>query len=142
MIRSKLYRCFPLLHMACRNLTRTKVRSTPAILGIIIGVVAIASLGMFGTTLQRGATNSIGSIGNQVAVTPAGKQDGIISERESREIAQAAGSNATAIPITQQQAAVSTARRDELLSSMGSINRRNSFAHATVASGARCEVVL
>jgi putative ABC transport system permease protein len=43
---------FPVTALAWRNLSRAKSRSALATLGILIGVVAIISLGMFGTTLQ------------------------------------------------------------------------------------------
>ena len=40
------------LELAKRNLERTKVRSALAVVGIVIGVMAIASIGIFGK-LQR-----------------------------------------------------------------------------------------
>jgi len=112
MSTSDLDRRFPLLFMARRNITRTKVRSGLASLGIIIGVVAIASLGMFGTTLQQGATESIGSIGNQVIVTPATgpnaiSQDPYLDEREARAISQEVQGARAVVPVEQEQAQVS-----------------------------------
>ena len=67
---ARLYRKFPALLMARRNLARNRLRSALAALGLIIGVLAIASLGMFGTTLQVGATEQLGSIGNELTVSP------------------------------------------------------------------------
>ncbi|MDY7081726.1 MAG: ABC transporter permease, partial [Halobacteria archaeon] len=61
----------PTVSMAYHNLRRNRVRSILATLGIVIGVLAIASLGMFGNSLQSQATSSLGDIGNQVIVSPA-----------------------------------------------------------------------
>jgi putative ABC transport system permease protein len=67
---ARLERRFPSLLMARRNLSRNRLRSVLAALGIVIGVLAIASLGIFGNVLQLSATNELGSIGNQVIVSP------------------------------------------------------------------------
>ena len=61
---------FPALTMARRNLARNRLRSVLAALGILIGVLAIATLGIFGNVLQLSATNELGGIGNQVIVSP------------------------------------------------------------------------
>ncbi|MDS0293219.1 ABC transporter permease [Halogeometricum luteum] len=66
----RLYRQVPALLMARRNLSRNRLRSGLAALGIIIGVLAIASLGMFGTTLRTGATAELGGIGNEIQISP------------------------------------------------------------------------
>ena len=93
-----LYRRLPSLYMARRNLSRTKVRSVLAALGIVIGVIAIASLGMFGLTLRYSITDSLGDIGNQVLVTPGEDADGTISERDLRQIEAVAGPETTVVP--------------------------------------------
>ncbi|WP_372909808.1 ABC transporter permease [Salinigranum sp.] len=83
---------FPVLSLAGRNLTRTKTRSLLAALGIAIGVVAIASLGMFGSAFQRSQMENIGAIGNDVMVVPGedlGRQN--FTETQLREIRRAAG---------------------------------------------------
>jgi putative ABC transport system permease protein len=67
---ARLERRFPSVLMARRNLSRNRLRSVLAALGIVIGVLAIASLGIFGNVLQLSATNELGSIGNQVIVSP------------------------------------------------------------------------
>jgi putative ABC transport system permease protein len=74
----RLSRRFPAVMMARRNLSRNRLRSGLAVLGIIIGVLAIASLGMFGTTLRTGATQNLGDIGNEIQITP-NLQEGIES---------------------------------------------------------------
>ncbi len=61
---------FPSVFMATRNLSRSRLRSFLACLGILIGVVAIASLGIFGNVLALGASDALGDIGTQVIVTP------------------------------------------------------------------------
>lgn len=60
---------FPSLLMAWRNLGRNRVRTGLAALGVIIGVVAIASLGMAGASIQYSTTQELGSLTNQVTVT-------------------------------------------------------------------------
>ena len=92
-----VYRRLPSLLMARRNLGRTKVRSILAALGIVIGVIAIASLGMFGLTLRYQITESLGDIGNQVLVTP-GEDSDVITERDLREIQTVAGPDARVVP--------------------------------------------
>jgi putative ABC transport system permease protein len=80
-------RYLPALLMARRNLTRTKIRSILAALGIVIGVVAIASLGMLGATLRQQATQNLGDLGNQVIVSPAQDADSqYITDRQLRDI--------------------------------------------------------
>ncbi len=66
-----LYRRYPSAFVARRNLTRNRVRSALTVLGITIGVVAVASLGIFGNTLQADLTGSLAEIGSTVVVTPA-----------------------------------------------------------------------
>jgi len=60
---------FPSVQMAWRNLGRNRIRTALATLGIVIGVVAIASLGMAGAALQQQANADLGSLTNQVTVT-------------------------------------------------------------------------
>jgi len=98
-----LYRRFPALLMASRNLTRTKMRSLLASLGIVIGVLAIASLGMFGVALQYSISQNLGGIGNQVTVSPnpdAGVDN--LTERDIREIRRVAGPGVTVSPVKQR----------------------------------------
>ena len=83
---------FPILALAARNLTRTRTRSVLAALGIAIGVIAIASLGMFGSAFQRSQMENIGTIGNDVAVVPGEDLDrNNFTETHLREIQRAAG---------------------------------------------------
>ena len=60
----------PAVSMAARNLRRNRVRTVLAVLGVCIGVLAVAALGIFGNVLALGAQDAIGDIGTQVVVTP------------------------------------------------------------------------
>jgi len=94
-----LYRRFPTVLMAQRNLTRTRARSVLASLGIVIGVIAIASLGMFGVALESSISDNLGTLGNQVTVSPnqdAGVQN--LTERDIQEIRRAVGPDVSVSP--------------------------------------------
>ncbi|ADQ67717.1 ABC transporter involved in lipoprotein release, permease component [Halogeometricum borinquense DSM 11551] len=95
----RLYRRFPALVMARRNLSRNRLRSALAALGIIIGVLAIASLGMFGTTLRAGATDQLGDIGNGIRISP-NAQEGYerLTERDVVDIRRVADEG-TVVPV-------------------------------------------
>jgi putative ABC transport system permease protein len=95
--------------MARRNLVRNPLRSGLACFGIVIGVVAIASLGILGFTLQAGFMENMGDVANQVEVTPATEAEGLgmgsvtqdtLSDREVRDIRRIAA-GATVIPVKQ-----------------------------------------
>jgi len=60
----------PAVSMASRNLRRNRVRTVLAVLGVCIGVLAVAALGIFGNVLALGADDAIGDIGTQVVVSP------------------------------------------------------------------------
>jgi len=60
----------PVVSMAARNLRRNRVRTVLAVLGVCIGVLAVAALGIFGNVLALGANDAIGDIGTQVVVSP------------------------------------------------------------------------
>ncbi|MGD0535011.1 MAG: ABC transporter permease [Methanoregula sp.] len=53
-----------------RNIRIHMLRSTLAMLGIIIGVVAIASMGILGNTIVQEVSSSLSSVGDSVIVTP------------------------------------------------------------------------
>lgn len=91
---------FPSVEMAQRNLARNRLRSALAALGIVIGVLAIATLGIFGNVLQLSATQSFGGIGNQIIVSPnadAGVEE--LSQRDVIEIRRVAEGRGTAVPV-------------------------------------------
>jgi putative ABC transport system permease protein len=104
-----IYRRFPTLLIARRNLARTKARSALAMLGIVIGVLAIASLGVFGATLSQSVTGSLGDIGNQIVVSPVSEGPGEatpLTDREVREIERVSG-EAQVVPVRQNASRVS-----------------------------------
>ncbi|WP_415382606.1 ABC transporter permease [Halosimplex sp. TS25] len=107
-----LRRRLPALLMARRNIGRTKVRSILAALGIVIGVIAIASLGMFGLTLRYQLTENLGSIGNQVMVEPADSEGApeLLTERDLRQIESLASAEATVAPAQRRFTRVSYGR--------------------------------
>ncbi|MFC5970787.1 ABC transporter permease [Halomarina salina] len=101
-------RRFPAVLMARRNLSRNRLRSGLAALGIVIGVFAIATLGIFGTVLQLSATNELGDIGNQVIVSPnADAGSDSLSSRDVREIRRAASGRGTVVPLVSDGGVVS-----------------------------------
>ena len=97
---------------ATRNLRRHWIRSALSIIGIVIGVVAIASLGVMGNSINLLAANIITDVGDTVVVTPhtaiggtfAGDPrttvDAAIPAREVEEIRRAANPHRT-IPVLQ-----------------------------------------
>ncbi|MFT4884886.1 MAG: putative ABC transport system permease protein [Natronomonas sp.] len=98
---------FPAVLMAMRNLKRNRLRSVLAALGIVIGVLAIATLGIFGNVLQLAAVDSLGGLGNQVIVSPsedAGSES--LTARDIAEIERATEGRGTAVPILSDGASV------------------------------------
>ncbi len=78
--------------MAARNLQRNRVRTVLAVLGVCIGVLAVAVLGIFGNVLALGADDAIGDIGTQVVLSPnadAGVES--LSDADVAEIRRAVG---------------------------------------------------
>ncbi|WP_096389478.1 ABC transporter permease [Halopenitus persicus] len=77
---------FPSVLMAWRNLGRNRVRTALATLGIVIGVVAIASLGITGAAIQQQATADLGSLANEVTVTSGqdSSTDGVTDDQVAR----------------------------------------------------------
>ncbi|GGL30362.1 ABC transporter substrate-binding protein [Halarchaeum grantii] len=106
-----LYERFPWLLMARRNVARTPVRSALAALGIVIGVLAIASLGVFGTTLQYSVTQNLGDVGNDVTVSPAADTgERYLSDRDVRDIERAVTTE-TVVPVKQDRGVVTYGRQ-------------------------------
>ncbi|MDN7012452.1 ABC transporter permease [Methanoculleus sp. FWC-SCC3] len=97
---------------AARNLRRHWARSALSIIGIVIGVVAIASMGVMGNSMNLLVANIITDVGDTVVVTPhtaiggtfAGDPrtvvDAAIPAREVEEIRRAANPH-RAIPVLQ-----------------------------------------
>ncbi|WP_254829526.1 ABC transporter permease [Haloglomus salinum] len=98
---------FPSVLMARRNLSRNRLRSGLAALGIVIGVLAIATLGIFGNVLQLSATNELGGLGNQVIVSP-NEDTGAetLSPRDVAAVERIAEGRGTAVPLVTDGAVV------------------------------------
>jgi putative ABC transport system permease protein len=77
--------------MAWLNLGRNRLRSSLATLGVVIGVVAIAAIGITGTAIQYGATEQLGGLSNTVTVFPGEEnEDGVITDAHVDSIERAA----------------------------------------------------
>jgi putative ABC transport system permease protein len=99
---------FPAVLMALRNLDRNRLRSALAALGIVIGVVAIATLGIFGNVLSLSATQELGGIGNQVIVSPAEATGAdTLSPRDVTAVERIAEGRGEAVPLKSSGAVVS-----------------------------------
>ncbi len=59
-----------LIELALRNLRRVKVRSALAVAGIVIGVMAISSIGIFGESLKATILENFKDVANEIIITP------------------------------------------------------------------------
>ncbi len=92
--------------LARRNVRRHWLRSVLAVVGIVIGVVAIASLGILGNSINLMVGDAVADVGDTLVVNPAvaagggpfGSSGGTLSERQVDEIERACGTNRV-IPI-------------------------------------------
>ena len=92
MIDSPLARLSPFLAFARNNLSRARARTILAMAGITIGVVAIASLGMFGATLEQSFLNTADDAIRTVGVGPGPDAESRTLDREQvAEIERYAG---------------------------------------------------
>lgn len=98
---SLLRRLAPRIYMARRNLLRARSRSALAVLTIVIGVVAIATLGAFGATFSAAQSDALGDIGNQVMVTPGDDADIWFDDRTRRDVERVSG-GATVAPLQRE----------------------------------------
>ena len=58
------------LELAKRNLQRAKVRSLLAVIGILIGVMAVSAIGIFGESLKVAVLQNFEDVANELIVTP------------------------------------------------------------------------
>ena len=99
--------------IAKRNIRIHILRSTLAMLGIVIGVIAIASMGILGNSLVLTVSDSLKTVGNSVIVTPhaggtmrgfgggtGGPSSLSITEQDFEQIKRASAPN-IAIPVLQ-----------------------------------------
>jgi putative ABC transport system permease protein len=87
---------------ARRNIRLNLLRSLLAVIGIVIGVVAIASMGILGNSLVLSISDSLTTVGDTIVITPhtggggggfGGTSSRGITDRQVIEIQRAAGSN-------------------------------------------------
>ncbi|HOB17880.1 MAG TPA: ABC transporter permease [Candidatus Methanoculleus thermohydrogenotrophicum] len=80
--------------LARRNVSRHWLRSSLAVIGIVIGVVAIASMGILGNSIGLMFNDMITDVGDTIIVSPAmSSGTTAFTERQVNDIARAAGSN-------------------------------------------------
>ncbi|WP_129596427.1 ABC transporter permease [Methanohalophilus profundi] len=70
--------------LAERNLRRQKVRTALAAIGIIIGVMAIASMGILGNTLKLSVSESFSDVGDKLVIYPAMGEDSVTQDQVNR----------------------------------------------------------
>ncbi len=69
--------------LAVRNLKLHPLRSTLAVLGIVIGVAAIAAMGILGNSMVLSITDSITASGNTIIISPVGETSNTIGSASS-----------------------------------------------------------
>ncbi|WP_225334980.1 ABC transporter permease [Halomicrobium urmianum] len=111
---SRLRGWLPSVLMAWRNLWRNRLRTILAALGIVIGVVAIAGLGITGSALRYGTTQQFQDLTNQATVQPGEDADRRhLTESQVLTIREAVGdANATVIPIKSKGVRVASYRQE------------------------------
>ncbi len=96
------------LRFAIRNLARHKLRSSLAVVGIVIGVLAISSLGIFGNSIKLSFSEAFSAVGNELVVYP--RSESMISEKILREVERAAGAGSDVIPLRQKYVRINDVR--------------------------------
>jgi putative ABC transport system permease protein len=91
-------RLFPAVLIAKRNLKRSRTRSALAGLGIVIGVLAIVSIGTLGVGLEHAVIESAGDLGGRIVVTPSEEYGDRLDARELKEIRRIARGS-TVVPM-------------------------------------------
>lgn len=76
--------------LAKRNLKRHMARTVLAAVGIIIGVIAISSMGILGNSLKMSVSDSLGDVGNELIVYP-GFGETAITEKQVEKMQKVAG---------------------------------------------------
>ncbi len=83
--------------LAKRNLKRQSVRTILAAIGIIIGVIAISSLGILGNSLKLSVTDSFADVGNKLIVSPVPGEDYITDKQV--DLIKKSGNIESVIPV-------------------------------------------
>jgi putative ABC transport system permease protein len=101
--------------MAWLNLWRNRLRTGLAMLGIVIGVVAIAAIGITGSALQYGATQELGGLSNTVTVFPGEENaDNVITDQQVDAIERVATGAVVAPQRTETMVVASRSERRQL----------------------------
>ncbi|MFC6875408.1 ABC transporter permease [Halobellus marinus] len=119
--------------MAWRNLGRNRVRTALATLGIVIGVVAIASLGIAGVALQQQATTDLGSLANEVTVRSGADSDTDGVTDEQVEAIRSVVADAPVVPEKTNSTTLSSRDGEETFVSVTGVT--NADALYTVSAG-------
>lgn len=94
--------------MAWRNLWRNRLRTILAALGIVIGVIAIAGLGITGSALRYGTAQQFSDLTDQATVSPGeDAENPYLTEAQVMAIDRIA-SNATVVPVKSKRTTVSS----------------------------------
>ncbi|WP_347877804.1 ABC transporter permease [Halobacterium sp. R2-5] len=123
-----ILRKYPSVLMAWRNLGRNRVRTALAALGVVIGVVAIASLGMAGAALQYQATQNLGGLADEVTVTAGEDNPDGLTETHVRKIRQVS-TDADVIPLKGDQTIVA-ANGEEVRASVTGVTQASALYDA------------
>lgn len=86
------------VELAKRNLKRQSVRTILAAIGIIIGVIAISSMGILGNSLKLSVTESFADVGDKLIISPAPGED-YITDKQIDQIKKA-GNIESVIPLS------------------------------------------
>lgn len=82
------------LDLARRNVSRHWLRSVLAVTGIVIGVIAIATMGILGNSIGLMFGDMVSDVGDTIIVSPATSSGTTtLTERQVDDITRAAGSN-------------------------------------------------
>jgi putative ABC transport system permease protein len=105
----------PTVHLAVRNLRRARARTLLATLGIVIGVVAIASLGNVGVAFERSQLQRVSDATTLTVVEPG--EDATFETLDRDHVERIRRTTDEAVyPVKSTTAHVSHLRRDEQLS--------------------------
>jgi len=96
--------------LARRNVSRHWLRSVLAIIGIVIGVIAIATLGILGNSIGLMFGDMVSDVGDTLIVSPAAGTTKL-TERQVDDITRAVGSNQV-IPFSSTADKVSVGEKD------------------------------
>lgn len=118
--------------LAKRNLKRQAVRTILAAIGIIIGVMAISSMGILGNILKISATSSFSDINDKLIIYPTGGEKHI-TEKQAEQIRIVAGVEKV-IPINSQGSKVEH-RNEATYASIYSLGRGGIEGLAKINSG-------